>query len=239
MTTNFVKALQKRFSKTINNVAGIVKGRSYKKAAEKLGINDERLKAIRQGKVEPDKKEIAKIAAFNWEKEKAKQKAEKEKQKAKEKTVKTKNKSEKIRITPEELHRYVGFPAAAIRERMQPKFKYHEGLAKKTKISTLYREQGRYVTGTRKNSQQMYYYVIIDIAQHKDEPDKFGHNFMAKENVEHMIKEEGDVCHLVHKNEEGRIYSEQVLIFNVLTFKTLYNSYRVQKLLNWSDVPEA
>jgi len=230
MANSFRAAVQKRFAKTITNIASLVKGRSYKKLAEKTGINNERLKAIRQGKIEPDKKEIAKIASFSWEKEKAKEKTQKEKEKSKKQVKKEK-------ITPEEVSRYVGFPAKLIRERMTPTFRFHKGLAEKTAIKTLYKEKGKYVTGKRKNGQEMYYYVIIDIAQTKDEKDTFGHNFMAKENVEHMIREEGDVCHHIHKNDDGKTYAEQVIIFNVLTFKRLAESYKRQKLLNWQEVP--
>jgi transcriptional regulator with XRE-family HTH domain len=236
MPNLFRKSLQKRFSKTIGNIAGLVKGRSYKKLAEKTGINNERLKAIRQGKVEPDKKEIAKIASFNWEKEKAKEKAKKEKEKGKGGGTGV---IKRIKITPDELSSYVGFSAKIIKERMQPAFKFHPKLAEKTKITTLYKEKGKYVTGRRKNGQDLYYYVTIDIKKNKNEDDIFGHNFMVKENAEHMMKEEGDVCHHIYKNSEGEIYAEKIIIFNVLTFKKLAESYKKKKLQNWQDVPPA
>lgn len=230
----------KRFAKTISKIGDIVRGRSYTKVAEKINITPDRLRAIKKGTVEPDKGEISKLSRFSWEKEKAKE-AEQKKREAEriKKEKKKKGITPSNRISPEQLHQYVGFPAGAIRQRMSPKFAFSENLAKKTAIKQLYRTSGKYVTGTRKNGQEMYYYVTIDIGQQPDEIDSFGHNFMVKENAEQMMQDEGDVIHTIYQEDDGKTYSEKVLIFNVLTFGKLKESYDKKKLVNWLEVPPA
>jgi len=225
----------KRFAKTIGKIGDLVRGRSYSKLSDKTQISPDRLKAIKGGRVEPDRGEINKLARFDWEKEKAKDAAKKKKEAEQRK----KQHPASARISPEQLHEYVGFPAGAIRQRMQPAFNFSENLAKKTAIKQLYRSKGKYVTGTRKNRQEMYYYVTIDIAQDNNQPDSFGHNFMVKENAEQMIAEEGDVIHTIYQDDDGKTYTEKIIIFNVLTFPQLKQSYDKKKLQSWEHVPPA